>query len=84
MTAKGTSVLHYDKNLDASAGQPLGASQVLAPPDRPVSAVSPRAAAVARFLAGAEGWEEAAQQLRGAFAQSQADVIDDQPGKVNR
>ena len=68
----------YEKNMEASAAEPLSVPQLLALLDQPASSGSARSDAVARFLAGAQGWEEAAQQLGGAFSECKPGLIDDQ------
>ena len=73
----------YDKNMDASAAQPLSGPQLLELLDQPPRGGSERTDAVACFLAGAEGWEQAAQQLGGAFAPCTPGLNDDQSPKAN-
>ena len=68
----------YEKDLDASAANPLSVPQLLALLDPAANGGSERTDAVARFLAGAEGWEQAAKQLGGAFAHCEPRLIDDQ------
>ena len=68
----------YDKNLEASAAQPLSAPQLLQLLDQPACGSSERTDAVACFLAGAEGWEAALRQVGGAFAEREPGLKDDQ------
>jgi len=77
-------VARYDKDLDARGAQPLSVPHMLALLDPAGNAGSARTEAVARFLAGAEGWEEAAEQLGGAFADCDPGSGDDQSPRVNR
>ena len=67
----------YDKNMDASAAEPLSVPQLLELLDQPAPDGSERTDAVACFLAGAEGWEQAARQLGGAFAECKPESIDE-------
>jgi hypothetical protein len=76
-------VARYDKNMDASAAQPLSVPQLLALLDQPARGGCERTDAVACFLAGAEGWEQAAQQLGGAFAEFEPGLTDAQSPKAN-
>jgi len=69
-------VARYDKNMDASAARPLSVEQLHELLDGPARGSSGRTDAVACFVAGAEGWEQAAQQLGGAFAECEPGLID--------
>jgi hypothetical protein len=77
-------VARYEKDLDALGAEPLSVPQVLALLEPTHGDGSARTAAVARFLAGAEGWEEAAAKLGGAFADCDGVRIDSPPPRVNR
>ena len=74
----------YETDLDAAKAEPLSVAQVLALLDPAGIGGSARTEAVARFLAGAEGWEEAAGKLGGAFAEGDSLPSGDQPQRVNR
>jgi hypothetical protein len=77
-------VARYEKDLDALGAEPLSVPQVLARLDPTHGDGSARTAAVARFLAGAEGWEEAAAKLGGAFANCDRVPVDGPAPRVNR
>ena len=68
----------HDKDFDASAAVPLSVTQLRALIGPPASSDPRRADAVACFLAGAEGWEQAAKQLDGAFAKNPPRLTDEQ------
>ncbi len=74
----------YDKNLEADAARPLSVPQLLELLDQQPCGGSQRTDAVACFLAGAEGWEQAAEQLGGAFSDCEPQPVDDQTRRVNR
>jgi hypothetical protein len=77
-------VARYDKNIDASAAQPLSVRQLHELLDQSAAGSSERTDAVACFVAGAEGWEQAVRQLGGAFAQCEPGLFDDQPPRTAR
>ena len=58
----------YDKDIDTPGAQPLSDEQLLGLLGQASGEVSGRTEAVARFLARAEGWQQAARQLDGAFS----------------
>jgi hypothetical protein len=65
-------VARYDKNMDASAARPLSVGQLHELLDQSAAGSAERTDAVACFVAGAEGWRQAAEQLGGAFAECEA------------
>ncbi len=68
----------YERDFDASASEPLSPTRLLDLLGPAANGEDARKDAVACFLAGAEGWEEALQRLRGAFAEGEQGLTDDQ------
>ena len=69
----------FVKEFDTiNAAQPLSTEQVLELLGAEGKASGQRTDAVACFLAGASGWEQALRELRGAFAEVQAGLNDGQ------
>jgi hypothetical protein len=67
-------VAHYDRNCTVSAGEPLSHEQLLALLDPAAADHAERTTAVACFLSRGDGWEQAAERLRGAFAPAETKV----------
>ena len=65
----------HEKDIDASGAQPLSAEQVRALLGPAAGGDTRRAEAAACFLAGAEGWEQAAELLGGTFANCRAGLM---------
>ena len=68
----------FESDLDASAAGPLSLTQLLELLGPANGDEASRRQAVACFLAGAEGWEEALRTLGGAFAEGEAGLKDGQ------
>ena len=68
MAARGESVARYERDFGACAPEPLSLTQLLELLGPAAADDTARNEAIACFLAGAEGWEQALQRLRGAFA----------------
>ncbi|MEO7635140.1 MAG: hypothetical protein ABIS38_05780 [Sphingomicrobium sp.] len=58
----------YETDFGAAAPEPLSLTQLLELLGPAAAGDTARKDAIACFLAGAEGWEQALQRLRGAFA----------------
>ena len=68
----------FERDLGAAAAEPLSLTQLLELLGPAGGDEATRKQAVACFLAGAEGWEEALRSLGGAFAEGEARLRDDQ------
>ena len=67
----------YESNFGASASEPLSLTHLLELLGPAAGDDTARNDAVACFLAGAEGWEQALQRLRGAFAEGATGLSDE-------
>ena len=68
----------YERDFGASAPEPLSLTQLLELLGPAAASDTARKDAIACFLAGAEGWEQALQRLRGAFAEGASGTSDGQ------
>ncbi len=71
-------VARYERNFGASAPEPLSLPRLLELLGPAAVGDTARKDAVACFLAGGEGWEEALQRLRGVFAEGETRLSDGQ------
>lgn len=68
----------FERDLGASAAAPLSLAQLLDLLGPAAGGEVERTGAVARFVAGAEGWEEALRELGGTFAETEQGLTDGQ------
>ena len=78
LAARGRCVARYERDIAGSARGPLSLAQLAELLGPAAGSDAERKDAVACFLAGAEGWEEALRQLRGAFANEERGLTDGQ------